>query len=241
MQDFIITTLVTFFITIATIRFRCYFTTLKLKQLLQLTSLPIMVDKIKFMHNFVVSTIQFFIKKNQPDHCKEADVLGRYLRQNTAIGRFALQSETETNPSVFSFFVCINHERGHAPTLNEFKFMWKTRVLDKHNRFQSRVCAWDEHFFDVRPIKYDECIFHAPHPRQKGKELRRCIEQMLTEKLDVTEKLWEVRVSTGKLGESGTLSETKVDDLLKVWPTLIEETIFLFRAHHILGDGFSMR
>jgi len=83
-------------------------------------------------------------------------------------------------------------------------------------------------------------------------DLRGRIERLLTEKFDVTKKLWEVHISSGKLGSSGAISRLKVDNLRRedaaaaasgdgvaAGPT-DTETILLFRAHHALADGVSL-
>ena len=215
---------------------------LETRCLIQANHIQVMLELLREKMPFDISTIQSLKQKIITGHYyEESRTPVKFLRQNTAIGRFSLKSETESNPSVLSFFVCITHEPGNAPSLNEFKFMWKTRVMDKHHRFRSRICAWDDHFFDTTPIDYDKLIMYAAHPFQKDKQLDKSLVHFLTQKINVTEQLWEIKVSTGKIGESGALPKEKIDNLLKSKPTFTEETIFLFRVHHVLADGFSMR
>jgi len=46
-------------------------------------------------------------------------------------------------------------------------------------------------------------------------DLRNRLEHMLTSPMNVSEKLWEVQISNGKLGSSGAISRAKVDVILK--------------------------
>lgn len=46
-------------------------------------------------------------------------------------------------------------------------------------------------------------------------DLRNRLEHMLTSPMSVSEKLWEVQISNGKLGSSGAISRAKVDAILK--------------------------
>jgi hypothetical protein len=63
------------------------------------------------------------------------------------------------------------------------------------------------------------------------------IENMLTSELEVGEKLWEVELTTTKLGDTGVLREDKINMLKNKYGY---ETIALFRVHHCLCDGVSM-
>lgn len=114
-----------------------------------------------------------------------------FRRQTTSIGRFSLKSETATNPLLVTFFAALANEPGKDLDVDEFQTMWGERVMRKHERFRSRVCEWDNRFFEICPIDYDDYVMRSPHSSTYRKDLQRRIEGMLTTKLDVTEKLWE--------------------------------------------------
>lgn len=71
-------------------------------------------------------------------------------RQMTPIGRFALLSQTERNPSILSFFVALGNEKGVDPiSMDEFEDLWKSRVMNKHERFRCRVSEDGNKYFEV--------------------------------------------------------------------------------------------
>lgn len=71
-------------------------------------------------------------------------------RQMTPIGRFALLSQTERNPSIISFFVALANKKGAKPIgIEEFEKLWRTRVMSKHERFKCHVSEADNRFFEV--------------------------------------------------------------------------------------------
>eukprot|EP00816_Leptocylindrus_hargravesii_P012561 CAMPEP_0196816426 /NCGR_PEP_ID=MMETSP1362-20130617/55281_1 /TAXON_ID=163516 /ORGANISM="Leptocylindrus danicus, Strain CCMP1856" /LENGTH=609 /DNA_ID=CAMNT_0042193761 /DNA_START=53 /DNA_END=1882 /DNA_ORIENTATION=- len=163
-----------------------------------------------------------------------------FRRQTTSIGRFSLKSETATNPLLVTFFAALANEPGKNLDVDEFQTMWGERVMRKHERFRSRVCEWDNRFFEICPIDFDDYVMLSPHSSTYRVDLQKRIEGMLTTKLDVTEKLWEVRLSKGELGSSGAISKEKAKKLREIKPTYTEETLCLFRVHHVLADGVSM-
>ncbi len=68
----------------------------------------------------------------------------------TPIGRFALLSQTERNPSILSFFVALGNEKGMDPiSMKEFEDLWKSRVMNKHERFRFRVSKDGTRYFEV--------------------------------------------------------------------------------------------
>jgi hypothetical protein len=70
-------------------------------------------------------------------------------RQMTSIGRFALRSQTEENPSIISFFVALVHEEGKDINVDEFTEIWEKRVMDKYDRFRFQVSSEDDRYFEV--------------------------------------------------------------------------------------------
>jgi hypothetical protein len=69
----------------------------------------------------------------------------------TSIGRFAIKSQDADCPQhVITFFVATAVKKGMPEmTVKEFEKLWEDRVMSKHERFRSRVCA-NNKYFEVR-------------------------------------------------------------------------------------------
>jgi hypothetical protein len=62
-------------------------------------------------------------------------------------------SQTERNPSIIAFFIALANENGtKAVDMEEFEELWKTRIMNKHERFQCRVPESKTHCFEVSEL-----------------------------------------------------------------------------------------
>ena len=155
----------------------------------------------------------------------------------TSIGRFSLQSETITNPSLPTFFVAlagppVNSQQVYASddssimSVNEFIDLWNRKQMsNRHPRFHASVNATanasssanqnlDFEYNTPNLYKYVSETLPYYVPRL---ELQRRIEQMLcnTQTLPLNEKLWEAKVTSGPLGSSGAISKKKQEMIWK--------------------------
>lgn len=149
----------------------------------------------------------------------------------------------------------------------------------RHPRFHSRVSSQDDRYFEYEPAEdaYDDAdgareeddakkekeaveesdpkaelhrhVRDTVHPSSYRTDLRMRIERLLTEPLDLTDKLWEVFVSSGRLGSSGAISRLKVGNAVANTTSTNtssasedagQESLLLFRSHHSLADGVSL-
>ena len=69
----------------------------------------------------------------------------RLRRQMTPIGKFALLSESERNPSINPFFLALANKDDNGMSVEEFRQLW-TSVVRKHARFRFNVreCGFEE-------------------------------------------------------------------------------------------------
>ena len=152
-------------------------------------------------------------------------------RQMTPIGKFALLSESERNPSINPFFLALANKDDNGMSVEEFRQLW-TSVVRKHARFRFNVreCGFEETNNDVA-----EYILESPHPTNPD-EFKDRISSFLSSPLDVTEQPWEACYSTGPLGASGAIlhSNELIEQGYK------SETVVLFRVHHAICDGMSI-
>eukprot|EP00561_Arcocellulus_cornucervis_P004599 CAMPEP_0185808218 /NCGR_PEP_ID=MMETSP1322-20130828/5486_1 /TAXON_ID=265543 /ORGANISM="Minutocellus polymorphus, Strain RCC2270" /LENGTH=603 /DNA_ID=CAMNT_0028504421 /DNA_START=365 /DNA_END=2176 /DNA_ORIENTATION=+ len=161
-------------------------------------------------------------------------------RRMTAIGRFALRSQTKRNPCIITFFVASSNPRGQKGMgRKELEELWSSRVMEKHERFHSRISSEDDRYFEVIDKEEAQQITEVAHPTTYRTELQERIEQYLTSDLQVDEMLWEGQVSTGPLGSSGAISNEQIRKHL-LMETCDTETVKLFRVHHAIADGVSM-
>ena len=144
----------------------------------------------------------------------------------------------------------------------------------RHPRFHSRVSSQDDRYFEYEPAEEErngaadndgseetstengaaeesdpkaELHRHVKdtvHPSSYRTDLRMRIERLLTEPLDLTEKLWEVFISSGRLGSSGAISRLKAESTAAPGGADAggagQESLLLFRSHHTLADGVSL-
>lgn len=159
-------------------------------------------------------------------------------RALTSIGRFALRSQTRRNPSIISFFVALSNEKGQKEiTAEELGQLMKDRVLSRHPRFRSRVSKQDDRFYEEISVEdRNQFVTDCAHATERS-DLALQITEYLTSKLDVSERLWEAEISTGKMGTSGAIKAEVASSLMSKCD---RETVALFRVHHALCDGVSL-
>ena len=162
-------------------------------------------------------------------------------------------------------------------TVTDFEEQWLKQDMPlRHPRFHSTVCDEQMYFNEIHHHVVDEDSDESNTTRIKAEldqhasetmhysvyreDLRNRIEHMLTSPLEVSNKLWEVKISNGKLCSSGAICKAKVDAIKKQSPGLkrkmtrgglwrdatyeVEsvpmESLLLFRSHHALADGASI-
>jgi hypothetical protein len=153
----------------------------------------------------------------------------------TSIGRFSLESETSTNPSIPTFFIAL---AGSKPlTAQGFEELWEERGMEtKHPRFHHAVSPTHKGYFErTQELQISDTL----SPQVYREDLKYRVESCLTHPLTVTDALWQVQLSSGNMGTSGAISKTKATRLSREFPHF-RETILLFRGHHALGDGVSL-
>jgi len=121
-------------------------------------------------------------------------------------------------------------------TLDEFKEMWGRRVVDKHERFRSRICKEDDHYFEVGDKGIECNATETCHPFSHP-SMQRWIERLLTDPIDVTSELWQANISSGPLGTSGLID---LHDKEGSEGVDTDETVVAFRSHHAMADGVSL-
>ena len=119
-------------------------------------------------------------------------------------------------------------------TVTDFETAWMERDMpSRHPRFHSTVSPQDDRYFEEthhhgvvgekdedepsRQIKaeLDRHASETMHFSVYREDLRKRLEHMLTSPIEVSDKLWEVKISNGLLGSSGAISRAKVEALLK--------------------------
>ncbi len=167
-------------------------------------------------------------------------------------------------------------------TVNDFESTWMNREMpSRHPRFHSIVSKHDDRFFEEThhvkagttdndetnlqiKAELDRHASETMHFSVYREDLRNRIENMLTSPIEVAEKLWEVKISSGAIGSSGAISKVKSEAIStrqqesnkiralkrqptkgRLWKDAVEdnrpmESVLLFRSHHALADGASM-
>lgn len=163
----------------------------------------------------------------------------------TAIGHFSLKTETDTHPSVPTFFLALSNPKSSAlfnssMTIEEFERLWKKKDMPtKHPRFHHKVSDSDGYFEPVDE-ELSTHISETLHMNVYRLDLKRRIENLVSNVMDVKKKLWEVQISNGDLGSSGAISKLKCDAIRSSGLSNEKETVLLFRSHHSLGDAVSL-
>jgi len=165
-------------------------------------------------------------------------------KQMTPIGKFALLSQTERNPSIISFFIALaskaegmnalTNKAGEGMNREEFEQLFY-EALKKYSRLRSHIKdGYFEEATNKSAFLHDSCL-EVHHPKS-SEEFKDRINKFLTDPIDVTDRPWEINISSGPLGSSGAIlnSEELIKQGYKV------ETVALFRVHHVVCDGVSM-
>lgn len=156
----------------------------------------------------------------------------------TSIGRFSLESETPTNPSIPTFFVALVGDKPFSA--QTFAQLWKDRGMeDLHPRFHHVVSPTRQGYFEYNAVEEPLDIQDALPPMIYREDLRHRIQTCLTHPLNVQDALWQVQISNGTLGSSGAIPGNKATLLQQEFP-YFKESILLFRGHHALADGVSL-
>jgi hypothetical protein len=188
-------------------------------------------------------------------------------RKMTAIGRFALISETDDNRSIPVFFLALSGEKKKKeeeedngssqevdaaaaaitnstffsphPTnatfsVSDLEDAWIRRDMpSRHPRFHSVVCPERINFEETHHVhstgheddedggttlrikaELDRHATETAHFAVHREDLRKRLEHMITSPLEVSDRLWEVKVSNGPLGSSGAISRAKADSIM---------------------------
>jgi diacylglycerol O-acyltransferase len=156
--------------------------------------------------------------------------------QMTSIGRFSYESETTTNPSVPTLFFALT---GPKPfTAAAFVQLWKDRgVSEKHPRFEQCIDSEKPGYFVDATKALEDRVSDTMFPRLYRADLAYRMGQLLTAPLDVTEALWEAKVTSGPVGTSGAISKIETEHLPA---SHTSESLIMFRSHHALADGASL-
>ena len=152
-------------------------------------------------------------------------------------------------------------------TVEDFEEQWlKQGMPSRHPRFHSTVCDEQKYFEETHhhindepslqiKAELDRHAFETMHYSVYREDLRNRIEHMLVSPIEVSDQLWEVKISNGVLGSSGAISKAKVDAITKrkhplrrkmtkggLWRDANQEvedvsmeSVLLFRSHHALG------
>jgi len=150
----------------------------------------------------------------------------------TSVGKFALLSQSERNPSIISFFIALTNT-DEGMDIEEFEQLW-SEVMKKHDRFRFRVRE-DGKCFEEAHKSIREYTSEVPHP-QNPIEFKARINSFLTCPMDVKKQGWEVSLSSGPIGASGAILDS--EELMQ--QGYKSETVALFRVHHVLCDGLSL-
>lgn len=151
------------------------------------------------------------------------------------MGRFAYESETDSNPSVPTFFVAMTGDKGYSR--QDFVQRWNDRgISKKHARFEQAVDTEKAGYFKASTESIQDKVFETLFPIVYRKDLGYRLSSWLGSNLDLEKGLWQVQVSSGPLGRSGAISSQKTQML----PLDQTESIIMFRGHHALADGVSL-
>ncbi|KAL3794874.1 hypothetical protein ACHAWO_007648 [Cyclotella atomus] len=154
---------------------------------------------------FLVPLLQFMYMKSWQTLMSRKKRDGLFTRQMTPIGRFSFMSQTESNPSIITFFIALANDNGTKDVdMEVFEELWKTRIMNKHERFQCRVPKTRNHCFEINERPFEEYCKVVAHPNDH-KEFKARVSDFHTSPLDIHKKLWECQVSTGDLGSSGAI------------------------------------
>jgi len=190
-----------------------------------------------------------------------------------------ITKSTDDNDSTTKTLQDYNNTNRKLFTVTDFEEQWLKQDMPlRHPRFHSTVCDEQKYFNEIHhhvvdedsdestastkiKAELDQHASETLHYSVYREDLRNRIEHMLTSPLEVSNKLWEVKMSNGKLGSSGAICKAKVDAITKsqssglkrkmtrggLWKDATHEvenipmeSLLLFRSHHALADGASI-
>jgi len=204
-------------------------------------SVPVVLGFLFFLTVLILrhatSSLQWCLKT--PESSAQRAQHTKVLRkQMTPVGKFALQSQTERNQSIITFFIALSNKMGRQPMgLSDFKKLWETRIMNekRHERFGCCVSKAAGGYYEKLDNSFQDYASEPPHP-DDVQETKERIVAFLTKPIDVHDKLWQVELSRGNLGASGAILHS--DELKAKGHNF--ETLALFRNHHCLCDGVSL-
>jgi hypothetical protein len=165
----------------------------------------------------------------------------------TAIGHFAVASETEWNPSIITFAMKLSG--GEAPlTSREFQSLWQTKDMPRrHERFHQRLApnqhggGW--HFIPPSPesqdaVSIERNLTETVYPRDRF-DLRSRLQRMQMDRWDYQDALWYMTIAGQKMPQDA-MKYSLQPSSYKSSDSNESETLLLFRGHHALADGASV-
>ena len=130
------------------------------------------------------------------------------------MGRFSYESETETNPSVPTFFVALTGPKSF--TAKDFVQIWKDKgISQKHARFDQAIDLDRPGYFQGSIVPIERKVSDTLFPVVYRRELSYRLSHWLGSSLPLDKTLWEVQVTSGPLGRSGAMSRAKTSCLEK--------------------------
>jgi WS/DGAT C-terminal domain len=166
----------------------------------------------------------------------------------TAIGHFAVASETEWNPSIITFAMKLRG--GEAPlTSREFQALWQAKDMPRrHERFHQRLApnrnggGW--HFIPPSPENHDDVsiernLTETVYPRDRF-DLRSRLQHMQMDRWDYQDSLWYMTIAGQKLPQDAMKHSLEQPSSSASSDSNESHTLLLFRGHHALADGASM-
>ncbi|KAL7517552.1 hypothetical protein ACHAWX_002465 [Stephanocyclus meneghinianus] len=140
-------------------------------------------------------------------------------------GRKNKSQDHNTGPSsVYSAMSCGSNKF----TVSDFESAWMAKGMPtRHPRFHSTVSTHDDRYFEEIhhttadeqntriKAELDRHAAETMHFSVYRDDLRYRLEHMLISPIEVSDKLWEVKISNGPLGSSGAISRAKVDAIVQ--------------------------
>ena len=120
------------------------------------------VDMKKLRHSGSGAHVwwSLFQHASEIEHFSKEHQKTSFHRALSSIGRFALRSQTKRNPPIITFFVAISNEKGQKEIdLDELGELVRDRVMSVHERFRSRICPDDDHYFEEVSSIYRAFLF----------------------------------------------------------------------------------
>ena len=149
-----------------------------------------------FLLRYAISLLSWS-SKTPTSSAQRAQYTKVLRKQMTPIGRFALASQTEMNPSIITFFIALSNKIGQQPLeLSDFEKLWKSRITSekRHERFDCCVSKVNAGYYEKLDKSFHEYASDPPHPDDVQETKERIVE-FLTSPIDVHDKLWQVELT----------------------------------------------